>query len=180
MQVTNSSKAIRVIPLRGSLAPVFITVVLATLLTSGCSLNRESERPVVTLQSAKSATMANERDMAAVIAPEDIVDVKQNQGSHLLQCSNGERTWTGKISIQLAPGADGPSYVQAIGHAWMDKDDWTVIRRTTALGQDVVDITNPAGYTHGVDYSSKFNQVRVMSFSPCFAMDPPYEYGLEY
>lgn len=167
-------------PLCGRGVTALVSAFLLALLTSGCAPAREAEGPAMTLETAKSRTMANERDMIAIIAAEDLSDVKQNKVSNLLSCSNGEHLWTGQINAILAPGADGPAYVQAIGEAWADKDDWTVTQRTTAMGAEVIDITNPAGYNHGVDYSVKLNTVRIMSFSPCFSMDPPYEYSVEY
>ena len=153
---------------------------LVMLLAAGCAKTQEAEVAAVDLQTAKSTTMANERDIVAVIAPEDTVETKQNDVSNLLACSDGEYLWTGQINVFLVPGADGPGYVQKIKDAWSGKGDWNVTERTTAQGEAVVDITNHAGYSHGVDFSAKHNIIRVMSFSPCFTMDPPYEYGNEY
>lgn len=63
----------------------------------------------------------------------------------------GEYTCTGQIFGTLATGADGPGYLQKIGEAWSGKGDWIVAERTMAEGETVVDITNDAGYSHGVD-----------------------------
>ena len=150
------------------------------LLTSGCFPSQEAEKPAADLRTAKSTTMGNEREIIAVIAPEDIVEVKQNETSSLLGCSDGEYTWTGQIAAYLQDGVDGPAYVQKIKKTWTDKGNWDVAERTTAQGMTVVDIANAAGYSHGIDYSEKHHLVRVMSFSPCFTMDPPYQYGNEY
>lgn len=157
-----------------------LSALLLMLLVSGCSPNQKTEKVAVDYPTAKSQTMANERAMAAVIAPEDIVETKQNQVSSLLGCSDGGHLWTGQIFVTLAPGADGPGYLQKIEEAWTGKDDWSVAERTTAQGQAVVDITNDAGYNHGVDYSEKRHAIRIMSFSPCFILDPPYEYDTKY
>ena len=153
---------------------------LVMLLAAGCAKTQQLERPAVDLQTAKSTTMANERDIVAVIAPEDTGETKQNDASNLLACSDGEYSWTGQINVILVPGADGPGYVQKIKDAWSGKGGWNVAERTTAQGETVVDITNDAGYSHGVDFSAENKTIRVMSFSPCFTMDPPYEYGNEY
>lgn len=158
----------------------FLVAFLVALLASGCSMTQPTERPDVDLQTAKSATMANEREMVALIDDEDIVDTKQNQTSALLDCSDGRHLWTGQIYVTLAAGADGPGYVQKIKMTWTGRDGWTVTQRTTAQGQEVVDINSDAGYNHALDYSEKNNAVRIMSFSPCFTMDPPYEYGNDY
>lgn len=165
---------------RSGVVVLLLLSLLVTFLAAGCAKTQQPERPAVDLQTAKSTTMANERDMVAVIAPENIVETKQNQVSNLLGCSGGEYSWTGQINVLLVPGTDGPGYVQKIKEAWTGKDDWNVAERSTAQGEAVVDITNDAGYSHGVDFSAEHNAVRVMSFSPCFTMDPPYEYGKEY
>ncbi len=137
-------------------------------------------QPVVDLHTATTTTMANERDMVAVIAPEDTVGTQQNKVSHLLGCNDGGHSWTGQITVTLVPGVDGDGYVQAIKEEWTGRDSWTVSQRTTAENETVIDITNAAGYSHGVDFSKKHYAVRVMSFSPCFTLDPHYEYGNEY
>ena len=159
---------------------LLLVSVLVLLTAAGCATTQQTERPAVDLQTAKSTTMANERDMVAVIAPEDIVGTQQNKVSNLLGCSDGGHSWTGQITVTLVPGADGDGYVRAIKDAWTGRDGWTVSQRTTAENEPVVDITNAAGYSHGLDFSKKHNAVRVMSFSPCFTLDPPYEYGNEY
>ncbi|MHA7177260.1 hypothetical protein ACX80D_11440 [Arthrobacter sp. Sr24] len=41
--------------------------------------------------------------------------------------------------------------MQKIGEAWSGKGDWIVAERTMAEDETVVDITNDAGYSHGVD-----------------------------
>ncbi len=163
-----------------TLIPLLLAALLVVLATAGCSQSQQPERTAVDLQTAKTTTMANERELIAVIAPEDIVDVKQNETSSLLGCSDGGHLWTGQIYVTLAPGADGPGYMQKIMDTWAAKDGWNVSERTTDQGQEVADITNEAGYNHGLDYSGKSNAIRVMSFSPCFTMDPPYEYGTKY
>lgn len=167
-------------PGRSGILILLLLSLLVMLLAAGCAKPQQLERPAVDLQTAKSTTMANERDMVAVIAPGDIAETKQNQVSNLLSCSDGGHSWTGQINAILVPGADGPGYVQKIKEAWTGKGGWTVAERTTAQGETVVDIANDAGYSHGVDFSQKYNAIRVMSFSPCFTMDPPYEYGTEY
>ena len=48
------------------------------------------------------------------------------------------------------------------------------------MGDLVVDLRRDAGYHHAADYSTENNAIRIMSFSPCFTMGPPYEYGNEY
>ncbi|WP_146073251.1 hypothetical protein [Arthrobacter sp. N199823] len=167
---------------RGRSGVTFLALLslLVMLLAAGCAKTQEPEVPAVDLQIAKSTTMANERDMISVIATGDIVETNQNEVSNLLACSDGEYSWTGQINVFLMPGADGLGYVQKIKDAWSGKGDWNVAERTTAQGETVVDITNDAGYSHGVDFSAGHNTIRVMSFSPCFTMDPPYEYGNEY
>lgn len=157
-----------------------LTALLVMIFAAGCAKTPPTERPAVDLQTAKSTTMETERDMIGIIAPEDIVEIKQNETSSLLGCSDGEYAWTGQIVAHLQDGVDGPAYVQKIKEAWSQKGDWNVAQRTTAQGVTVVDISNAAGYSHGVDYSEKHHVVRIMSFSPCVILDPPYEYGTEY
>lgn len=159
---------------------LLLAALLVVLATAGCSQSQQPERTAVDLQTAKTTTMANERELIAVIAPEDIADVKQNETSSLLGCSDGGHLWTGQIYVTLAPGVDGPGYMQKIMDTWAAKDGWNVKERTTDQGQRVADITNEAGYNHGLDYSAKSNAIRVMSFSPCFTMDPPYQVGTKY
>ncbi|WP_129587131.1 hypothetical protein [Arthrobacter alpinus] len=153
---------------------------LVILLAAGCAKTQEPEMADLDLKTAKSTTMANERDMISVIEPEDIVEVDQKDESSLLRCSDGRHLWTGRIHVALVPGADGAGYVQVIKEAWTGKDGWKLTERTTAQGQEVVDILNDDGYNHGIGYSENDNAIRITSFSPCFTMDPPYEYGNKY
>jgi len=104
-----------------AVALTFLLSLLVMLFAAGCAMGPKPESPALDLHTAKSTTMANERDMIAIIPAGDIVETKQNQVSNLLGCSGGRHLWTGQINVFLAPGADGPGYVQKIKAAWMGR-----------------------------------------------------------
>lgn len=90
-----------------ALRRILIVSALCLVMVGCASVRPEPPLPDMTLEEAKERTMQIEREIAALVPPENVAEITQNQTGYLFSCSMPERySWMGFLRVTYSERAD--------------------------------------------------------------------------
>jgi hypothetical protein len=153
------------------------TALLATVASCGQAAHREMTD--VTLETAKTKVMSLEQEIVGMLPHDKVVSRFAHDSSPLMRCSSRQLKWTGDAKVELAPGVDRDSFLDALVESMQSRDGWQVDDGESAHGKRRADLLHSDGTHLLVSFRDAPETLRVAGYSACFDF-PEYEYGEEY
>lgn len=152
---------------RPRLAAVVIAVVLGA---AGCSSGDAVVVEGLTVEQAKSMTMAADREIVAALDPGSVGEVLQRGSGSLLSCSRGSHRWAGGTDFFIADGADMEEVLESVGSTYSERDDFSVEWDEDRDHDARLRIEGRDGLTFLLSQWPQEGFIGVLSFSPCFEL----------
>ncbi|NRD27699.1 hypothetical protein [Frigoribacterium sp. VKM Ac-2836] len=141
-----------------------------SLAVTGCAGGGESDRDDrLTVDGAKTETMAIERSVVDSFPAAEVVSVDQASTGVLLSCSDDTYQWTGRVTVQMDGASDRAAVLDVIAGAFDDQDgyDSTIDEQT---GDPRLLVTGPGGAASVGRFDESSHLVTLASASRCFAL----------
>ena len=125
----------------------------------------------LTLEGAKKAAMAMEREIAAMVPADTVISIDQHQSGVLLSC-DGDRAyqWTGQTNVAVASQPNADAIVDAIVDRYKKAEGFTARRETRVDGQPRAHVIGAYGAGYLVGPGVETPAIEISSFSPCFVL----------
>jgi len=122
----------------------------------------------MTLEEAKERTMQIEREIAALVPPENVAEITQNQTGYLFSCSMPERySWMGFLRVTYSERPDVESVLSKAQTLFTNRDGYRVRDDPTVAGRPRVKISGLAGEVYFVHEKPDGSALEIWSYSPC-------------
>jgi hypothetical protein len=151
--------------------PAAAVLALAISLTvTGCASGDGHERvDDLTVDDAKTETMAIERSVVDSFPAAEVVSVDQAPTGVLLSCSDDTYQWTGRVTVQMDGASDRAAVLDVIADAFDDREgyDSTIDEQT---GDPRLLVTGPDGAAYVGRFDEASHLVTLASASRCVAL----------
>lgn len=153
--------------MRGAVAAGWVC---AAVLLAGCSARAAEVVDGMTVEDAKSMTMAVEDDVVASVDRAVLGEIHQGETGILLSCSTESHRWAGGVDFFVEDGADMLELLQDIEESFATRDDFSVDRELDINGNETLTLRGPDGLVLTVSQWRREGFIGVLSFSPCFEL----------
>lgn len=151
-----------------ALRRILIVSALCLVMVGCASVRPEPPLPDMTLEEAKERTMQIEREIAALVPPENVAEITQNQTGYLFSCSMPERySWMGFLRVTYSERADVAGVVARAEEIFSRREGFRFRDEPTLAGEPRLHMIGLTGESYFVHDNPRGTSLEISSYSPC-------------